>query len=912
MNKIIAAIFGLMLIASAHAQSINNPISFPPFTYYVDALGAIGNGTFDDTAAFTAAFSACGNTGGTVSIGAKRYLINSASITLPSNCRLIGSLYPGAGHNSLNFSTVPYTILLNPTYTITTGTANAAGGQEVRGVYIINSNMTTPTNLRTAINLVATFAGTAITVGATDTHIIDTTILGFNTAVSSSGFGRTVVERTYIDSINGVLISNCHDTCRVSDTQTTYYTTVNVAGGSTAAYAVSGAANNGSGLYRINLATNAIVTGDVINLGGMNIQALNNRWTATVIDSTHIDLQGSSAVAPTATGTTIAGQNSISVSSTTNLGPGQTVTGTGIPGSTTVTAVWQNQNIVWLSNAATASGSATLTFTDPAYTSGGATVLTALARRGGIAYSVTNAENVEFINAVAQSQDTGFYFGTGAGWARCKNCAIDSNTVVNNGGSDPLQVGVWFDSTSFSGSFQGYTTSINTAVRSTSSGPVANSVVDSNLGTGNATFSQGLEIAGSNRLLLIGNQATNSVNNCLLSDAAGAVTMSANDLFLCTTYFQTYAGLNKVSSANRFANTSLIPSTQVGLGSLVINGDFQLDQPHEGGAFTSCSLTVDRWRCASNNGNNFTWQRINDAPAPYTYSLKVTNNSALTIGSSSTQTNLNYSAEGVDLINLGWGTTNAQPVALDFSIKTSVTGTYTAFLRQGGGNLSYLLPYTITQANTWTNFSFIIPGPTTSTWTPNANGGGFGGSQVIGFDFGSGSALQSATSNAWISGDLKEITGSGQLFTNNGATWQIAAVHLRPGNQTGTPYTTMPGAMELARAQRFYRKSFQAGVPPAQNVGLVGARCVTNPIAVGRPSVFVPFDPPMAATPTITTFNPSAANANWRDVTAGADVTVSVDPASAKGMSGVNLSTGATVTTLADELCIHYVADSGN
>ena len=46
----------------------------------------------------------------------------------------------------------------------------------------------------------------------------------------------------------------------------------------------------------------------------------------------------------------------------------------------------------------------------------------------------------------------------------------------------------------------------------------------------------------------------------------------------------------------------------------------------------------------------------------------------------------------------------------------------------------------------------------------------------------------------------------------------------------------------------------------------------------------VEFDNNMRGVPTITTYNPSAANANWRDTTNGADRTVTVSDQSESGL----------------------------
>jgi hypothetical protein len=135
----------------------------------------------------------------------------------------------------------------------------------------------------------------------------------------------------------------------------------------------------------------------------------------------------------------------------------------------------------------------------------------------------------------------------------------------------------------------------------------------------------------------------------------------------------------------------------------------------------------------------------------------------------------------------------------------------------------------------------------------------------------------------------------------------IAGVQLEPGS-IATPYEFRPFGVELGLCQRYYRKSFPYATAPAQNAGVAGAVCIKNPIALGDPAEFIPFDPPMRAAPTVTTYNPSATNANWRDITASSDVTVSVDPAGALSSTGVLLATSGTVATLGDILGIHYQA----
>ncbi len=155
------------------------------------------------------------------------------------------------------------------------------------------------------------------------------------------------------------------------------------------------------------------------------------------------------------------------------------------------------------------------------------------------------------------------------------------------------------------------------------------------------------------------------------------------------------------------------------------------------------------------------------------------------------------------------------------------------------------------------------------------------------------------------------MTGSEAFVSEaNANTLRLSGVRLYQSSQS-QPWTQRLYQAEFTLLQAFYKKTFPVGTKPAQSAGLTGAKCVQNPIALGQPSFYWDWTQiPMVASPTITTFNPSAANANWRDVTASADVTVSVDPPTAKGLTGVEIATGATVTTLADQLCIHATADA--
>jgi hypothetical protein len=141
----------------------------------------------------------------------------------------------------------------------------------------------------------------------------------------------------------------------------------------------------------------------------------------------------------------------------------------------------------------------------------------------------------------------------------------------------------------------------------------------------------------------------------------------------------------------------------------------------------------------------------------------------------------------------------------------------------------------------------------------------------------------------------------------------ITGVMIEPATAVGfvTPFEFMPFADTFALCRRFCQKTFPYATAPAQNAGVTGALSTKNPIAAGDPAIDIQFSPPMfPGTINFTTYNPSNTNANWRNITAGADATVSVDPGNTKSETGLLVGTSGTVANLGDILAIHYLASS--
>jgi hypothetical protein len=243
-------------------------------------------------------------------------------------------------------------------------------------------------------------------------------------------------------------------------------------------------------------------------------------------------------------------------------------------------------------------------------------------------------------------------------------------------------------------------------------------------------------------------------------------------------------------------------SLDFGMRNRIINGAMTIDQRNSGASVTNESsgtqYTVDRWQIYGDQAAKFTVQQDSSANtvAGFTSSAKVTSLSSYSVGSGETFL-FRQKIEGFNTADLGWGTASAKAVTISFWVRSSLTGTFGAFLINNGFNRSYPFGYTITSANTWEQKFITIPGDVTGTWaTTNAVG------IQLGFSLGSGSTF-SNTANTWYGSAVYQPTGATSVVGTNGATWYITGVQLEEGSQA-TPFEYRQHGTELALCQRYY------------------------------------------------------------------------------------------------------------
>lgn len=237
----------------------------------------------------------------------------------------------------------------------------------------------------------------------------------------------------------------------------------------------------------------------------------------------------------------------------------------------------------------------------------------------------------------------------------------------------------------------------------------------------------------------------------------------------------------------------------------IINGEMRIDQRNNGASVTvsgTGGYTLDRWSPQRAGAlSNFTCVRSTTAPIGYTNSM------LFTMGTGVTPTSTDYAyfsqnIEGFNTADLGFGTTNAATVTLSFWVRSSVTGTFGAGLRNLSGGRCYIAPYTINSANTWEQKTVTIAGDTSGTW-PTDNSIGI----RVDFDLGVG-PNNSTTGGTWQSVNGFGLTGGTKLAATSGATFYITGVQLEAGT-VATPFERRDYGRELMMCQRYFERGQQ-------------------------------------------------------------------------------------------------------
>lgn len=165
-----------------------------------------------------------------------------------------------------------------------------------------------------------------------------------------------------------------------------------------------------------------------------------------------------------------------------------------------------------------------------------------------------------------------------------------------------------------------------------------------------------------------------------------------------------------------------------------------------------------------------------------------------------------------------------------------------------------------------------------------------------------GSSLTNICVMVWTEGTLAQ----------NG-TLSLANCGLIRGSAAPVAHTTRPFTHELLLCQRYYWKSFPLATQPAQNAGRDGSVLYTQAGAAStsQQAVAVRFPTSMRAVPSCTGYNPSAANAQLRNVSASTDWSSTTFDTSQDSADAISFyGTSPAGSSAGQGVAIHIVASA--
>jgi len=280
---------------------------------------------------------------------------------------------------------------------------------------------------------------------------------------------------------------------------------------------------------------------------------------------------------------------------------------------------------------------------------------------------------------------------------------------------------------------------------------------------------------------------------------SGATTITPTDAVTATLTLPSTSGALGLSTGS--GTTSFNAQNTFGFKNRIINGAMVIDQRYSGASQSPApsGYSADRWALFKSGTGTWSYQLSSNAPAGFSSSM------LLTVTATETPSSGDYfiiqqPIEGFNTYDLSWGTANAKTITLSAWVYSSVTGTFSGALRNSATTLSYAFSYSIPTANTWTQISVTILGPTTATWVGATNGVGI----YIDFCL-SGGSSQLTSAGSWTSGSYIGATGQTPWISTSSATFYLTGVQFEVGSQA-TSFDFRDYGRELILCQRYYAK----------------------------------------------------------------------------------------------------------
>lgn len=382
-------------------------------------------------------------------------------------------------------------------------------------------------------------------------------------------------------------------------------------------------------------------------------------------------------------------------------------------------------------------------------------------------------------------------------------------------------------------------------------------------------------------------------------------TQGAGELRALKAYIATLAGLGPTGlGVNVFRKNA------------IIGGDFDTNPWQRGNAFVGAvngSYSADRFKYTKGGTMTQDINKVADAPllgavlknrtmdvfAINCLQLNVTAAEvALAAGDFSM---ISHLIEGYN-----WKLLAQVPLVLSFWHKHTKIGTYCVAIQNAGADRSYIAEYQQVVTNTWEYDSVIIPAsPLAGTWLYT---NGLGAS--INFVSGSGATFQTPA-GVWTIGNFIASANQVNSLDTIGNKFQIALAQLERGT-VASSFERRTFQEELFLCQRYYEKSFYQQTVPVQAAGANNSELIfiAGKAGAGGNVGQVHFKVvKRTSAPALIFYNPSALNAQVRDLTGAVDCTGTAFQN--KGDEGFAVScVGNAGTAIGNVLGVNWTADA--
>lgn len=343
---------------------------------------------------------------------------------------------------------------------------------------------------------------------------------------------------------------------------------------------------------------------------------------------------------------------------------------------------------------------------------------------------------------------------------------------------------------------------------------------------------------------------------------------------------------------------------------MLLNGNFKYWQRTTSISVASYrAYAADRWMI--DNRGSFTvtvsQSTFNPGQSPSRYSLEVkVTNPQVTLNSGNILS-IVQPVEGTMLNRALYGTAGyARQTRLSCWLWSAVTGRFSFYIANASRNVTQCAAINITVASTWTQLQAGLVAINSGSWLGDNGAGAW-----VGVVFAAHNSFRTDTPAAWILGspDVRCVSGQLQGASTSGTIFRVTDLQYELGELL-SPFDDLPAAFELPMLRRYYQKTFDLAVKPADGTGLNEGAIAVHADNTGHMVVSWPCL--MRSNPTVGLYNPRSGGGAGRWYNFNNNIDGKSGSILSNGDSGIILTgvAGTLSTAAFDKMLIHATADA--